>query len=412
VPNSGRLYLVANTVRFPTAHGLAESALPRIANWPAYYQLPAPLGVGRLSGPDRPSITSLDPPPGDFTFKHPLAASGPDGTLHLVWAEPNPDSLANYRDAAQQPAAQGSPMLLRMKQVYYARYEEETWSKPERIYREKRLGVLWRDESASFKAGPDGYLHLAFSLRSAAGGMVYLRRPPGAANWQADTLDHVAGRTALAVGAEGRRVVIAYKALKTNEGLDSQELRVSTTSDGGHTWAQATVLRPSQRVDNERGKGSVKKVAIAGRPGETLHVMWGRNTSANTFSAQSLWHARSTDGGKTWRAGKAVKLPQGGGFFTALQLVQDECGGMHALADVRGGERSAAQPFYTWKRPEAGWSAPQALADTTQIPVGTALTACQGRLWFLTVGEPSTGTEPPATVRYRTRPIQRFGDSP
>jgi hypothetical protein len=405
ISGADRLYFAANTVGIPPALGLSHSDLPQAIERPFLYQHATALWTGAVSKLDASSVSLIAPPPGDFTFKHPVGTVDPDGTLHLIWAEPNPDSLAGYR--ADPPPH--SPMFM-YTQLYHAYYGQKGWSEPKRIYQGDPPGLYWSGNSPSFKAGTDGQLHLAVTQKGVSGGgLLYLNFSPEE-GWNTHRIGYRSSKTALAVGPEGSRIAIAYVGLETNENLDSREVQVATSGDGGASWQRTTVLPPDQRVENERGNGTVREVQVMGQPGDTLHVMWGRNLSRSTFSAQELWHARSTDGGQRWRARRAVRFPKGGGFFWALHLAEDRCGGLHAVARVEPADTD--QVFYTWNRPGETWKDLRALSDTTAEEItGSVLEIWRGRLWLVTV-EPPTTVRDSTTVRYRTRPIRRSGRAP
>jgi len=413
-PSPDRLYLTANPVPHPSNLGAPEVVGGKVA-WA--YGLDHSLWAGTL-----PGLNPIPHPPGDFTFDEPVGAIGPDGALHLAWTEPHPDSLT----AAQKDTAFN---YLEPRRVYHARYVDETWSEPELVYQSRHeseplITLQWGLGSPAFEVGPTGEAHLLFGLRG-TGKIIYLRRSEG--SWQADTLGKGLHR-AVATGSGGR---LAY-AYSQRDFPDPRHeygivrLWVARSTDGGETWTRTTVLDSSEQVATGQ-IGSVRYAKLVGTPDDTLHIVWGRRrpkrdpdepccSFSEGLGVKALWHARSTDGGRTWQVSDPVSLPEDNKLH-ALRVAKDKCGQVHALAnlEVTRSENGAGQHLlqYTRWREDEGWAdlrsvAPPSSSQTHEVgPLRTAaFAAWRGRLWLVWNQEVQNGTQAPRAVLRRIRPLR------
>jgi len=211
----------------------------------------------------------------------------------------------------------------------------------------------------------------------------------------------------LSVGEEGR-LSLAYSAHAGNVGLESNEVQVAYSSDGGDTWERATVLDPEQRIRNQKGNGSVRHLQLVGQPSDTLHVVWGRKTSKYTFNARQLLHAWSADGGKTWTTTSPVDLPESE-HFDDLEMVAGPDGAPHVLAHLgglKGNDTSTSDLLYTTWQPNGGWTELKALTPPSKHVHGATFAVWKGRLHLVwsQMPLPFEYTSPVTTLR-RSRPL-------
>jgi len=416
MPGEDALYITAHTVYHPQLVGN-----PSLVNRSERYQSSTSLWAGQVTDLRFKNVTALPQPSGDFLYLYPEGEVGPEGVFHLAWAEANPDSVAKRQSLADRVPA---------KEVYYARFGQEAWFPPEGIYRSEGTEEIWggaanvrwgRDQKGTFQLGPDGTPHFVLNHQW-RGSMVHVwKRSRGA--WQIDTIRYdpkararltaanrnvpIGSSCDLAIGESGR-LALAYSASRTAKGLSSNEVRVAHTSDGGDTWKRTTILDPKQRINNEKGSGSVRHLELTGRPGDTLHVVWGRKTSELTFSAQELWHAWSADGGETWTTTSPIDLPENG-HLDDLEMVTGSNGTPHVLVHLGGGkdnDASTSDLLHTRWRPERGWAELQALTPASKHVHGATFAVWGGRLHLLWSQTPLPFEyTSPVTILRRSHPL-------
>lgn len=401
IPAGDRLYLVANTVVDPFELGRPTHSNQR------QYQLPSTLWAGVL-----PGARSIGPPPGDFLFLNPTGAVGPDGALHLAWAEPHPDSLEKFRSAS------GEESRPRPRRIYHARYREGQWSEPRLIYRKTdKLSLGWNSWT-SLQLGPSGTVHLLFH-HGIGQNLVHLRRRPGG-TWRADTLRFRGPDHELAMGKNDRAALglVSYGA--ANGGV-----LVARSNDGGDTWSDTTVVDRPETDDTGRfdvNEPEAERVRLLGRPSETLHLFWAWNETGEEFKVHQIRHALSTDGGKTWSRSTPIDVPPGasGDFravmFGGLLAEVDPCGTPHMLinfgyskkenTDGEGPRHLYSSRYYYTRWTGGQWSALQQLTPSSKHAQGAALTFWDGSLEFVWSEMPFlTDTTETVSVFRRTRAL-------
>lgn len=385
VPAGDVLYVLTETVN--------ESQLlgrPSMTEQSARYRLPSTIWVGRVTDPGFQNIRSVGQPAGENLPAgsppfQPTGSAGPGGSLHLAWVEAHPDSVANYKQTdVQSPFAQ---------RVYYARYDGTSWSRPQMLYRSldrENYGLAnlgWYDDlKGALQVGPDGEPHVVFDhmWRPISIHLSRQERP-----WRVDTMQYdrgerfKVGSRDMAIGKNGH-LVVAYEAFGGEEAIENSQVRVARSTDGGDTWTGTTVLGPEQRIKNEKAGGSPRHVRVAGHPNDTLHVVWGRKTKMNTFSAQELWHAWSADGGASWSVSSPLNLPQNSSFDD-LYVVTDGCGTLHVLTQLRHLQEvgTSSDLYYATWRSEDGWTELQSVMPGSAYVHGAALAPWKGHLHLM-----------------------------
>jgi hypothetical protein len=137
------------------------------------------------------------------------------------------------------------------------------------------------------------------------------------------------------VAADGARVAVVWGARAPAGDTD---VYVATSADGGRTFG--TPSRVNDRAGSARINGEMSpRVAFAARPGQApaLDVVW-----IDRGSETSVRIARSTDGGRTFGASRALQKGGSPGDRGWAALATDGAGGVHAVwLDHRG---MAAEP--------------------------------------------------------------------
>lgn len=310
-----------------------------------------PLDEGPLPSPAFVGLTlagePIPPPPLGKYFLHPRAAAGDDGTLHLIWAEPDTAEtlrLLGIDLRAGDPVHRNQYNQLTSNTLYYARYTPGGgWRDAVPIYAGR--GLVWRFASAP-------------SLQSRGPALIAVP-------------DHTFGLDTLALirvekaGAAVHR--LALKALYSSLAMDSSRAVVAfigpypqtrgqgnnvlvTTSANGRDWSSPRLVNRSEGMD------ATDVRVVAGSDG-SLHLVWAQNLSGG-LSPEVVRHVYSLDWGETWSQPQDLDAPD---FFQNLQAAPDGCGGV-AVAYEHWTEHSTnAERGTLWTtRWNGGWSAPVA----------------------------------------------------
>jgi Neuraminidase (sialidase) len=89
--------------------------------------------------------------------------------------------------------------------------------------------------------------------------------------------------------------------LDSRSGLERPDIFGAVSTDEGKTWSKPA------NVSNSPGKSSDPACVIA--PDGTIHVVWSDNSSS--MEGPDIWHAMSTDKGKTWEKAKDISHTPG-----------------------------------------------------------------------------------------------------
>lgn len=383
------MYVTASTVVSAEAMGL-PSALRESPN----YGLPSSLWLGRLGGPE-----SIDPPPGDSIFQIPRGAMSPESTFHLVWAEPHPKHREWLRQRSKERRDHTS---LDVHSVLYSRYSGGKWCAPEALFSvdtsSTNLPVWWAGQGPGFRAGPKGRLHLFFGVQGLHAEAMYFRRSTDG-HWRRDTLETYGGtERSLAFGDDGG-IVRAYIG---HAGRHSESVIVSRSSNDGQDWSDTTVVRRGSR--GMSWADSANEVRLLGSPADTLHLVWGWNVSGAMSHTNELWHAYSTDRGRTWAS--PVKLEVPARPMMELDVVEGACGRLHAILlllefRTREGKQKAYGRVYYTQFDGAQWSSLRSLSRPSTSVSGVALTRWRRSLQAIWGQAPRAGEGAPVTVYRR-----------
>jgi hypothetical protein len=232
-------------------------------------------GVAPLTSELRDPLGGIEP----HGEAPPQVATGPDGSIHALYTV-GKDVGARFPLSA----------------LRYARSDDggQSWSKPVSVNEGESFG------SHNFHAllvGPDGAVYASWlsSVRGESGVWLRVSRD-GGRSWQASRPIHTAPtcpccRTALALGTDGT----LYASWRKIYDGDVRDITVMASRDGGTTWDEPVKPRDDGWVfPGCPHAGPSLKVDAAG----IVHIAWWTGKAGEA----GVWHARSTDGGRTWTA--------------------------------------------------------------------------------------------------------------
>lgn len=280
---------------------------------------------------------NLGPPSGDFVFAFPQVAVDVKGTVHMVWAEPNPNSLEALRNRSQ-PLSRPS-----FTQVYYAAYRNGVWTTPNRIYQER---LYWgAQNSPTFTIDADGALHLAFPTLTTETRVAYLRRDTESWENRSPEIARPAPYVSLVTDAD-ERLHLAYVSTPAAGGRTTQ-LLYRHSDDKGQTWSEPVL------TNSEQTKQAGRPILLEG-PSGTLHLLWVTDADTSTYR-EVVWHTRSASQDFSSWTNPVRAVGSREGMFSHLQASFDKCGVLHVVARTTTGPETAL--YYThWN--SATWSDP------------------------------------------------------
>lgn len=322
-------------------------------------------------------------PPTGPVYRHPLAAVDATGALHLIWAEP-----ARSADGVPPDRARRPPGREQLSRVLYATFRKGRWSPAEEIYSAPNLA--WSAQLGSdLRVDSAGRLHVAFKafLPTVGPTLVHLRSGPR--GWRATELAAMYPHTAahrgraslvpnrrgggsyprLAFGSGGRVYLASINAVR--DLADPARLRgnknsvwIERSGDGGESW-QAPVL-----VSYSGGQLATEpQLLVTGQ--DTVHLLWRKHLRGDLFFADAIWHAVSTNGGRTWTKPDSAPTPHRQRHkIVSVRAAADPRGEVHlvfsAYPEVAG--IGTSQVYHTqWSG--GVWSEPEKL-DTGPSIVG------------------------------------------
>ena len=342
-PAQGGRASVRAPVRY--AAGVAGFLAIKFAGSASPTQWPPQLRAIRLDGP------SAGGPAGAFWFAYPRAAIDNDGTLHVVWAEPD-DKLPT------------DPALLHgtvpeLRSLWHATLHSGTWSPAKRIYRGERL--QWDEVNASRLVvdGRNG-LHIAFVGDDSAGPAVVYLRSEGAfwGRWRFATSIR-AGPIYLDLAIDGeRRAAIAFVEPALFTLPRPNVLFLTQSFDAGRTWTRPLAVSAPDEDP------AIEPHVFLDRD-SAVQLEWVQQ-SLGGFTGGNLWHTVLAETGR--RSTSALPLPSNV-ITSHSQAAIDACGTIHVMTQAYPNGRSELQyarvtsgGWSTWSRPFDGTGAHASLA--------------------------------------------------
>jgi hypothetical protein len=230
-------------------------------------------------------------PPVATSIRRPLAVSGIDGTVHVVWLAPAPGSTDPDVDGA----------------VWYTERHGDRWTIPTMIFSADRLD--WSGHQAAFVLGPTSDVHLVVPYyRGQTGGIAYIRRTNG--RWKA-TETQLRGlpsqATAQFIGSDSIAVAFA--------GVGAPGAR---TPNGQHVYliraALSDTIWPTPTLIHWSGLNGVRWLGMYAAPSSrgtrrALTLVWNVMLKDTRTAGDSIYAMASEDAGATWHAPQILALP-------------------------------------------------------------------------------------------------------
>ena len=314
--------------------------------------------------------STLGQPTGQFSFSFPRAGADRQGTLHVVWGEPDQASL-------------GAPLnvVRHIRSLWTASYsvQSRTWTVPKRVFESALFSIVWSPRGNAMFTDDQDALHV-FALQPlpskrediAAGrlasSLVHLYRRDD--EWTARTAT-LPGRAVEAVATlSRRRLHVAYVGPSTSRGSDNAVHFVSSL-DGGQTWDVGRVVGPASEAT------PANFLTMLREAGGIIHLVWRQRSHSG---ALVLRHVESRDEGASWSAPHDLALGgRSGGEVYSL----DRCGRLHVARDVVGTDGVPHVAHAVWI---GEWSSLVPLyPDLASVDAGLVTTA-DGRLFMTFTG--------------------------
>jgi len=238
------------------------------------------LRVRQIGGPE------LSVPPGGYEMTDPFLAATPDG-LHLVWSEPQLDSLRKVQDTSVRGV---------YTKVYHSRYADGHWTSPTPVVPPGWVESFRdpADGTGALCAGPEGALHftrtiLLSSTEELSNGGLYSRWVPRQKTWRGPSFP------------EFQRIGEKYPEWDDPVGV----VIVDVTT------------RPS---------GDAHLAVVAGLPGNPNSVLAARRPAerAEWTSSKVLWYSNDPE---------STRFDADGQGVTDLTLLSDSSGTLYLLRE-------------------------------------------------------------------------------
>lgn len=283
------------------------------------------LRIRRLEGEDLSVRKRFPIPPFDNEYGYPALVAGTDGTLHLVWGEPNPDSLRKARSLPDTTSSEAVPTLV-TRSLHHSVYREGRWRAPREVFGPPLIGepgypydpdtlrgdpiqptIGWEYSKSPLTAGPEGRLRLTFGTTGYTpldAAPRHFRYIPGQ-GWQDRSPPKSDFPTSLfglayveaAFSPDGTVYLSAVGAVP--DGRNS--LAFARARRRGQKWTEVALLEHS-------GGNQIYDHHLLRANNGTLHLLRYRDT--DQFSIGIVEHVRSTDGGRTWSEPEVIEIPE------------------------------------------------------------------------------------------------------
>ena len=271
------------------------------------------------------------------------AAVDSKGVLHVLWGEP-PDTTSAPVYAAPN-----------ITDLYYRSYSEGHWSVRERVFHYPP-GIHW-DTYPAPQLIIDAhdtvqFIFNIFHTFERAGTFHYARKE--AQGWVIRDTGFRGGYPFLAARPSGH-LLLAYIAVSTG-GNDQNSVFFTLSTDQGQAWEEPVLASRS----GDRG-GHTPQIVLM--PSGQVHLLWIKDLDRDD-SGRIIWHATSTDGGKTWGAPWEIGTALGG-FVHNFQAVAAPDGCMHMVFERESAFFSNDRKLYYTRWDGQAWIEPQDLFPET-----------------------------------------------
>ncbi len=243
-----------------------------------------------------------------------LGVAPSDGSVYAVWGELPYDSAARPHEVNDAVT------------LVYSVWKRSEWSNPEIIYETGRNMLLRNTSTLKSHIGlPAGMvidetntLHLVFTQNNMRG-LVYVQGTRG--SWAEQRIIDDGRNPNLSQGSDGE-LFLVYTSAKRSGNVNSVFFMKSL--DRGRTWSDEIRI-------NASGKKPAGQVLAVSTFTDRIHVLWTKYSSVNFMDgAQSIRHAVSDNGGKTWSGFTSIEPPDGFHIF-GFDAVGDSCGDIYII---------------------------------------------------------------------------------
>lgn len=228
-----------------------------------------------------PAPTIFTPSTRTTGFGSVAVDSDTEGNIHAVWG-------------ARAPAA-----------IFYARWDAKTqrWSDTVRLSQQIRQKAGFCNITADRKGRIHAFWMDGENATPQTSEVMYARSENGGITWSQQVMiskddgKHSAFPIVDYSGAMGDNLAVAWRDSVSRGTGNTQnwDVQISTTSDGGKTWAEPRVLIGNADFESDPN-------LIVGKDG-TMYIAFHIYPASNSFNARVMY-GYSSDGGKTW-------LPEG-----------------------------------------------------------------------------------------------------
>jgi hypothetical protein len=229
---------------------------------------------------------------------------------------------AEPADRATDSISTGPLELRDYASVWHAEFQGTQWSAPEQVYRGG--DIEWDPVSTSrLIVDAGGALHLAFAAVDSAGRprIVHLRSSRAGWSHTSVGLHAIAGYVDANAGS-GERLVMAFATVHHDSTTSrANTIFVARSADGGRTWTDPVPITRPEQ-------GPAYEPRLARGRGDTLHLAWTQSDPADPNESVALWHTVSTDDGASWGSPLSSSIS---GMTHQLQAAAAPCGGLHVI---------------------------------------------------------------------------------
>jgi hypothetical protein len=343
--------------------------------------------------PPRPFIAlaldgrDIGKPDGDFAFVQPRGALDAEGTLVVVWAEPDTPLVS-------PPGRKWSSY--RLSSLWSATYRsDDGWSRAATLLAIRDANFWWRGDYADVSADSAGNVFVAVAVT----GRLFLLVRRGSRWGTVIPPVKLVAYPQVVTRANGH-IAIAY--LGPDPGSRAfNSVMVIRSLDFGDTWLAPQAVYAADRPPPQ-------DVKLLRGSGDTLYLLW-TGTLSGGIERGAIHLATSPDDGVTWVMRESIK---GGGDH--LRAVSDQCGVLHVAYSSFSLPKGTRQPrtaeevlrtpyreelLYT--RWQAGWlpaRSPFSGLNVMNLDLGVAPS---GDLFLF-------GSARPATVTGHDAPLRPF----
>jgi hypothetical protein len=279
--------------------------------------------IGFTLGSDRAATPMQRPNAG--IVRRLVAASGVDGTVHIVWFAPTAGSNDLQGDGA----------------VWYAEQHDNQWTNPQLLLSADRLD--WSGQKAALLVTHTSDVHLVVPYyRGRAGGIAYIRRTNGKWRTIETELSGLPSQATLQlIGADSLAVAFAGVGAKGVRVRNGQHVYLIRASRSDSVWSNPKLIYWSG-LDAIRWLKLYKNSSTR-RESQKLILVWDRISSGGRDSNDVLYAMASDDGGASWRPPDSLDLP-----FKVADLTQDRdwMGNVHVAVTAAGLPRQTTTRMY------------------------------------------------------------------